>query len=78
MVAGFILEAVFNIGFSPILPVDQKRMLIGAVNLQRLTVVPKASNKTGWVIFFMWLRFKQVIYGEDLIFGKITGFASDI
>lgn len=78
MVAGFILEAVFNIGFSPILPVDQKRMLIGAVNLQRLTVVPKASNKTGWVIFFMWLSFKQVTYGEDLIFGKNTGFAFDI
>jgi hypothetical protein len=43
-----------------------------------LTVAPKARSKAGWVIFFMWLRFKQVIYGEDLIFGKNTGFASDI
>jgi hypothetical protein len=28
-----------------------------------LTVAPRARSKAGWVIFFMWLRFKQVIYG---------------
>ena len=41
-----------------------------------LTVAPKARSKAGWVIFFMWLRFKQVIYGEDLIFEKIKNIES--
>ena len=48
------------------------------VNLQRLTVTTKAMSKAGWVIFFMWLIFKQVIYGQELNFEKNTSFCFQI